>query len=48
MARPVAESGVRQPLTLSAPDHVATGNGYADPPQNTTDAVMALDLATAK
>jgi polyvinyl alcohol dehydrogenase (cytochrome) len=25
---------------------VATGNGYADPPQKTTDAVLALDLAT--
>jgi len=26
--------------------YVATGNGYADPPQLTTDAVLALDMAT--
>ncbi len=26
--------------------YVATGNGYADPPQPTTDAVIALDLRT--
>jgi len=26
--------------------YIATGNGYADPPQKTTDAVMALDLQT--
>jgi polyvinyl alcohol dehydrogenase (cytochrome) len=26
--------------------YVATGNGYADPPQRTTDAVLALDIAT--
>ena len=26
--------------------YVATGNGYADPPQKTTDAVLALDMAT--
>ena len=26
--------------------YVATGNGYADPPQKTTDAVLALDIAT--
>jgi polyvinyl alcohol dehydrogenase (cytochrome) len=28
--------------------YVATGNGYADPPQPTTDAVLALDIATGK
>jgi polyvinyl alcohol dehydrogenase (cytochrome) len=28
--------------------YVATGNGYADPPQPTTDAVVALDLQTGK
>jgi polyvinyl alcohol dehydrogenase (cytochrome) len=28
--------------------YVATGNGYADPPQNTTDAVIAMDMATGK
>lgn len=28
--------------------YVATGNGYADPPQRTTDAVMALDLKSGK
>ena len=27
--------------------YVATGNGYADPPQRLTDAVVALDLGTA-
>ncbi|HTX24535.1 MAG TPA: PQQ-binding-like beta-propeller repeat protein [Steroidobacteraceae bacterium] len=26
--------------------YVATGNGYADPPQSTTDAVLALDIRT--
>ena len=26
--------------------YVATGNGYADPPQKTTDAVIALDMKT--
>jgi polyvinyl alcohol dehydrogenase (cytochrome) len=26
--------------------YVATGNGYADPPQKTTDAVLALDMQT--
>ncbi|MGD8341365.1 MAG: PQQ-binding-like beta-propeller repeat protein [Gammaproteobacteria bacterium] len=26
--------------------YIATGNGYADPPQPTTDAVIAIDLAT--
>ena len=26
--------------------YVATGNGYADPPQKTTDAVLALDMKT--
>jgi len=26
--------------------YVATGNGYADPPQPTTDAVIAIDMAT--
>jgi polyvinyl alcohol dehydrogenase (cytochrome) len=26
--------------------YVATGNGYADPPQKTTDAVMAMDMKT--
>lgn len=28
--------------------YVATGNGYADPPQKTTDAVLALDLQTGQ
>ena len=28
--------------------YVATGNGYADPPQRTTDAVIALDMNTGK
>ena len=28
--------------------YVATGNGYADPPQRTTDAVLALDMETGK
>src|SRR5262249_39508797 len=28
--------------------YVATGNGYSDPPQPTTDAVLALDLQTGK
>jgi len=28
--------------------YVATGNGYADPPQPTTDAVLALDIDTGK
>jgi len=28
--------------------YVATGNGYADPPQPTTDAVLALDLETGE
>ncbi|HLQ77347.1 MAG TPA: PQQ-binding-like beta-propeller repeat protein, partial [Terriglobia bacterium] len=28
--------------------YVATGNGYADPPQPTTDAVLAFDLQTGK
>ncbi len=28
--------------------YVATGNGYADPPQKTTDAVLALDIATGR
>jgi polyvinyl alcohol dehydrogenase (cytochrome) len=28
--------------------YIATGNGYADPPQRTTDAVIALDMATGK
>jgi polyvinyl alcohol dehydrogenase (cytochrome) len=28
--------------------YVATGNGYADPQQKTTDAVLALDLETGK
>ena len=28
--------------------YVATGNGYADPPQPMTDAVVAMDLATGK
>jgi polyvinyl alcohol dehydrogenase (cytochrome) len=28
--------------------YVATGNGYADPPQRLTDAVVALDLATGR
>ena len=28
--------------------YVATGNGYADPPQRTTDAVLALDMDTGK
>jgi polyvinyl alcohol dehydrogenase (cytochrome) len=28
--------------------YVATGNGYADPPQRTTDAVLALDIKTGK
>jgi polyvinyl alcohol dehydrogenase (cytochrome) len=28
--------------------YVATGNGYADPPQPTTDAVIAMDLDTGK
>jgi polyvinyl alcohol dehydrogenase (cytochrome) len=28
--------------------YVGTGNGYADPPQPTTDAVLALDLETGK
>ena len=28
--------------------YIATGNGYADPPQRTTDAVIALDLRTGK
>lgn len=28
--------------------YVATGNGYADPPQLTTDAVLALDMTTGE
>jgi polyvinyl alcohol dehydrogenase (cytochrome) len=28
--------------------YIATGNGYADPPQRTTDAVIALDMITGK
>ena len=28
--------------------YVATGNGYSDPPQPTTDAVIAFDLQTGK
>jgi polyvinyl alcohol dehydrogenase (cytochrome) len=28
--------------------YIATGNGYADPPQRTTDAVIAIDLKTGK
>ena len=28
--------------------YAATGNGYADPPQPTTDAVIAIDLKTGK
>jgi len=28
--------------------YVATGNGYADPPQLTTDAVLALDMETGR
>jgi polyvinyl alcohol dehydrogenase (cytochrome) len=28
--------------------YVATGNGYADPPQGTTDAVIAIDLDTGE
>jgi polyvinyl alcohol dehydrogenase (cytochrome) len=28
--------------------YVSTGNGYADPPQPTTDAVLAMDLETGK
>jgi len=28
--------------------YVATGNGYADPPQLTTDAVLAMDMETGK
>ena len=28
--------------------YIATGNGYSDPPQRTTDAVIALDLKTGK
>jgi polyvinyl alcohol dehydrogenase (cytochrome) len=28
--------------------YIATGNGYADPPQRTTDAVIALDMRTGK
>ena len=32
----------------SAGSYVATGNGYADPPQLTTDAVLALDINTGE
>jgi polyvinyl alcohol dehydrogenase (cytochrome) len=28
--------------------YVATGNGYSDPPQRTTDAVLALDMETGR
>jgi polyvinyl alcohol dehydrogenase (cytochrome) len=28
--------------------YIATGNGYADPPQRTTDAVIAVDMRTGK
>jgi polyvinyl alcohol dehydrogenase (cytochrome) len=28
--------------------YIATGNGYSDPPQRTTDAVIALDIKTGK
>lgn len=28
--------------------YVATGNGYADPPQATTDAIIAIDIATGE
>jgi polyvinyl alcohol dehydrogenase (cytochrome) len=28
--------------------YIATGNGYADPPQRTTDAIIAIDLKTGK
>ena len=46
-ARPAAASGRRRPSMPSANVvYVATGNGYADPPQPMTDAVVAMDLQT--
>jgi polyvinyl alcohol dehydrogenase (cytochrome) len=44
-----AGGGIWSPPTVDAKRHlvyVATGNGYADPPQPTTDAVLALDIDT--
>jgi polyvinyl alcohol dehydrogenase (cytochrome) len=44
-----AGGGIWSPPTVDAKRHlvyVATGNNYADPPQPTTDAVLALDIDT--
>ncbi|MEP7243950.1 MAG: PQQ-binding-like beta-propeller repeat protein [Gammaproteobacteria bacterium] len=44
-----AGGGIWSPPTVDAKRHVvyvATGNGYADPPQPLTDAVLALDIDT--
>jgi polyvinyl alcohol dehydrogenase (cytochrome) len=44
-----AGGGIWSPPTIDPERglvYVATGNGYADPPQPTTDAVIAIDMAT--
>ena len=46
-----AGGGIWAPPTVDAKRrllYVATGNGYADPPQKNTDAVLALDLQTGR
>jgi polyvinyl alcohol dehydrogenase (cytochrome) len=44
-----AGGGIWSPATIDPKRglvYIATGNGYADPPQPTTDAVIAIDIAT--
>src|SRR5690606_33837862 len=44
-----AGGGIWSPATVDPKRglvYVATGNNYADPPQPTTDAVIAIDIAT--
>jgi polyvinyl alcohol dehydrogenase (cytochrome) len=46
-----AGGGIWSPATVDPERglvYVATGNGYADPPQPTTDAVIAMDIATGQ
>jgi polyvinyl alcohol dehydrogenase (cytochrome) len=46
-----AGGGIWSPATVDPKRglvYVATGNGYADPPQPTTDAVIAIDMATGE
>jgi len=46
-----AGGGIWSPATVDPARgliYVATGNGYADPPQPTTDAVIAIDMATGE